>query len=222
VTRPRRLDWDGCRNVRDLGWLPGVRWGAVVRGDSPDRLTDSGWAALRAHGIRTIVDLRNDDERDASRPAPEGIDLVHVPLDGVDDTAFWDFWGSGPQFGTPLYYRPHLNRFPERNARAVAAVARAAPGAVLVHCAGGRDRAGQVAMLLLALAGVPPDDIAADYVLSGTDPEIEKFLVDAGISVRELILATLASVDVEDCLRGGGLTDADLDALRARLAEAQG
>ena len=27
---------------------------------------------------------------------------------------FWSAWAGGPQFGSPLYYRPHLERFPER------------------------------------------------------------------------------------------------------------
>jgi protein-tyrosine phosphatase len=149
-----RLDWDGCANVRDLGGLRTVdgretAWGAVVRGDTPDNLTPAGWDALMAHGVRTIVDLRNVDERTAMPARPDGIETVHVPLDGVEDTEFWSEWGTGPQFGTPLYYRPHLERFPERNARAIAAVAQAEPGGVLIHCVGGKDRAGQIAMLLI-------------------------------------------------------------------------
>jgi protein-tyrosine phosphatase len=35
----------------------------VVRADAVDRLTADGWAALRAHGVRTVIDLRNEDER---------------------------------------------------------------------------------------------------------------------------------------------------------------
>ena len=37
--------------------------GAVVRADSLDHLTGSGWSALEAYGVRTIVDLRNDESR---------------------------------------------------------------------------------------------------------------------------------------------------------------
>jgi len=214
----RRLAWEGCRNVRDLGGLPTVegretRWGAVVRGDSPELLTAAGWEALRAYGIRTIVDLRNDDERGE---VPAGIDHLRVPLDGVEDTEFWAEWGRGPQFGTPLYYRPHLDRFPERNARAIEAVARARPGGVLIHCVGGRDRAGQVSMLLLALVGVTPEEIAADYCLSGEN-EGDAFLAGRGTSASEVILATLAELDVEAYLRAAGVGDADLAALRDRL-----
>lgn len=92
---------------------------------------------------------------------------MQIPLDVSEDREFWSVWQSGPQFGTPLYYRPHLERFPERSAAVIAAVAHAGPGGVVVHCGGGgRDRAGQVSMRLLALAGVPAYVIAADYELS--------------------------------------------------------
>ena len=182
--------------------------------------------------MRTVVDLRNDDERgpDSAR-RPGGVQTVQVPLDGAEDRSFWEVWASGPQFATPLYYRPHLDRFPERNAAVVAAVARAAPGGVVVHCGGGRDRTGQVAMLLLALAGVPADVIADDYALSqdrlraryaalgepDQGPRITAFLAERGLTTRGLIMEILSSVDLEARLRAGGLTGHDLAVLRARL-----
>ena len=61
MTAERHLDWEGCRNVRDLGGLPATRWGAVVGCDAPANLTAAGWPALRAYGIPTMVDLRNPD-----------------------------------------------------------------------------------------------------------------------------------------------------------------
>jgi protein-tyrosine phosphatase len=47
----RRLDWEGCLNVRDLGGHPTedggeTRMGAIVRADSVRQLTEAGWAAL--------------------------------------------------------------------------------------------------------------------------------------------------------------------------------
>jgi protein tyrosine/serine phosphatase len=239
VGAERHLEWEGCFNARDLGGLPAAgrrrtRHGAVVRSDSPAGLTEAGWAALWEHGVRTVVDLRNDDELDGEEVArPAGLTTVHLPLDGIEDREFWDEWQRGWQFGTPLYYRPHLERFPERSAAAIAAIAQAPPGGVLVHCVGGRDRTGQISMLLLSLAGVAPEDIAADYELSGErltarcarrkEPDqqtaIDRFLAESGTSLREAILTTLESLDVEYVLRGGGLTDEDLDALRIRLLE---
>jgi protein-tyrosine phosphatase len=233
----RHLDWHGCFNVRDLGGLRTcaggeTRWRAIVRADALDRLTAAGWTALCEHGVRTIIELRNDDERGAdATPRPATVMTIHMPLDATEDREFWNVWGDGPQFGTPLYYRPHLERFPERSAAVVAAIARAEPGGVAFHCGGGRDRAGQIAMLVLALAGVAAEDIAADYVLSAErlraryaahgepdqGPLLDAFLTGKGTSAREVIITTLASLDVEAHLRAAGLTAQDLDALRGRL-----
>jgi protein tyrosine/serine phosphatase len=237
VPRERHLDWEGCFNVRDLGGLPvaggGVtRWGAVVRADALDELTSAGWAALAGHGVRTVVDLRNDDERrDDVAPRPASVTTRHLPLDAVEDREFWSVWDSGPQFGTPLYYRPHLERFPERSAAVVAAIAEAPAGGVAFHCGGGRDRAGQVSMLVLTLVGVPVEAIAADYSLSherlparyaargepDQGPLLRDHLDGQGTTAEALIAELLREVDVEATLRAGGLTPPHVGALRARL-----
>jgi protein-tyrosine phosphatase len=190
--------------------------GRIVRADALDRLTARGWAAASAHGLRTVIDLRNDNElRGDAAPRPASITTVHLPLDGMEDREFWSDWEGKPQFGTPLYYRPHLERFPERNARAIAAVAQAEPGGVLIHCVGGKDRAGQIAMLLLALAGVTPEEIAADYRLSGDDQGA--FLASRATSSTEVILSTLAEVDVEGYLLASGVGAPELAAVRNRM-----
>lgn len=237
VVSERHLDWAGCFNVRDLGGLPTTdgrttRWGAAVRADALDGLNDAGWAALTDHGVRTVIDLRNEDERCLGAKArPASVTTIHLPLDVTEDREFWKIWESGPQFGTPLYYQPHLNRFPERSAAVISAVAGAEPGGVAFHCVGGRDRAGQITMLLLALVGVAAEHIAADYAFSterlraryaardedDQGPLLESFLAEKGTSAGALIVAALAELDVESLLRDGGLTDQDLAALRRRL-----
>lgn len=226
----RRLDWEGCRNVRDLGGLRTsdgrvTRVGRVVRSDALDGLTPAGWDALVAHGVRTVVDLRNDDEVGAGSRAPAGITTVRLPLDGIEDREFWDVWGTGPHFATPLYYGPHLGRFPHLSVRALNAVARAAPGAVVVHCAAGRDRTGLITMLLLALAGVTRDEIAEDYLLSAVHAaaddaaELDAFLAARGTTLRAVVLQTLADLDAAHVVRAAGMTEADIAALRARLLD---
>ena len=70
-------------------------------------------------------------------------------------------------------------------------------------------------MLVLALAGVAPEDIAADYALSAD--LLDDFLATRGTSAREVVLSTLAALDVEAYMRAGGLDDDDIAALRRRL-----
>ena len=97
-------------------------------------------------------------------------------------------------------------------------IARARPGGVLFHCVRGVDRTGIIALLLLASVGVTADDILADYELS-VDPEREVFLAREHTTTRDVILSTLASLDIEAYLREGGLSQTDLETIRARLLE---
>jgi protein-tyrosine phosphatase len=221
----RHLQWDGCANVRDLGGI-GTRGGrihrgAIVRGDALDRLSAAGWAALEAHGVRTVIDLRNADELgDDVAPRPPELTTLHLPLDGVEDTEFWKHWHGRPEFGTPIYYRPFLDHFPERTAAVVRAIARAEPGGVAVYCGIGRDRTGLIAILLLALAGAEPDQIAADYALSEARVpfgRVGTFYEDRGLTPAAVIGDLLDGLDVGAYLRGAGVSGADLRAIRARL-----
>jgi protein tyrosine/serine phosphatase len=236
VELERHLDWTGCRNVRDLGGLPTsdgrmTRWRAVVRADNLDRLTPDGWAALHAYGVRTVVDLREDDERLTSVSRPAGVSVVHVPLDDNADVEFWSRCADDDiDDATPMYYRPFIERKAERCIAVIAAVARAAPGGVVVHCGLGRDRTGLVALLLLALAGATPDAIVADYTLSGerlrrrftdtrngdADPVAARLAL-RGTTIAEVLGDVLAGPDLAAHLRAGGLTADDLHAVRARL-----
>ena len=84
---------------------------------------------------------------------------------------------------------------------------------------------------MLALVGVAPEHIAADYALSAErlparyaargqedqNPLLESSLAGRATTAAEAIVTTLQSVDVAERLRAGGLEDADVAALRARL-----
>ncbi|MEV0704006.1 tyrosine-protein phosphatase [Saccharopolyspora sp. NPDC050389] len=234
----RILDWDGSLNARDLGGLRvgtgrKIRWGAVVRAEDPAALTAAGWSALQQHGIRTIIDLTGDDEEEPdTAPRPPELTTVRLPLDNHSDTEFWDRWGGGISC-TPLYYRAFLDRFPRRTAEVCEAIARAEPGGVLVHCGGGRDRTGLIVLVLLALVGADSADIADDYALShvrraelctrvglGDDtPKIEQLIAEHGTTAGDLIHEAATSRDMAAYLRSGGLSDADLTALRDRLLD---
>src|SRR4029077_8675104 len=67
---------------------------------------------------------------------------------------------------SPLYFRAMLAEQPQPVITALRAIASAAPGCVVFHCAGGKDRTGLLALVLLTLAGTTPGEIIADYLLS--------------------------------------------------------
>lgn len=253
----RILEWEGCFNVRDLGGLSTgnggqTRTGALVRADVPTRLTPTGRAALVDHGVRTMVDLRFTHEVALDwdvypfRGLADGADRVtvayaNVPFnmgrDPADDEAFHDAYRAATS-------RSELNRLDlDRNrpgiVAAVAAIADAAPGGVLVHCHAGKDRTGIVVALLLSLVGVSDDDIADDYARTAVNLEplivqwLDSITDDAderdrlralAMPAREAMLDTLAHLrsryeSAEAYLRDGGVSDAQIERLRSRLRE---
>ncbi|MFD3682204.1 tyrosine-protein phosphatase [Streptomyces sp. NPDC058613] len=228
----RFLDWEGCFNVREPGGPGATGTGAVVRADALDRLTANGWTSLTAHGVRTVVDLRNEDEWELDHcPRPAGVTTVRIPLDGIGHRDFWDVWWGSPGFGTPASFRPFLERFPDRVASVARAIADAPPGGIVFHCGLGRDRTGLIALVLLRLAGASPEEVADDYALSEPrgramyaargrpyDPaEIDAYVAGLGTTVHALAREAAAGLDAAAYLRAAGLGAGGVERLRERL-----
>jgi len=191
LLRSRDLIWDGCLNVRDLGGhaVAGggeTQFGRIVRADTVRRLSAEGWRALVDYGIRTIIDLRTDEERAADPPAELPVEVLHVKF--MDDTPEVFAEADAASLAAPDLvaatrdvYLIFLEAFHRNIAAVIEAVADAPEGGVVVHCAGGKDRTGLTVALLLRLAGVAVDDIAADYALSEERlrPRHERWLAEA-------------------------------------------
>jgi protein-tyrosine phosphatase len=229
----RELSWDGCVNVRDLGGLGQIRPGAVVRMEAPRRLTEAGWAAAWAHGVRTVVDLRDAGEREPDRASrPVGIITVHVPLDPVG-TPFYEHWQSIDNLASPLYYPAMLAEQPQPVITAVRSIASAAPGCVVFHCAGGKDRTGLLALVLLTLAGATPEEIIADYLLSyermkqryaeiGARDQltaVTEMLAARDTTIEASLTSTIAALKMPGFLLENGLSGTELAALYTRLTD---
>ena len=247
---PRDLVWDGCLNVRDLGGHPTVdggetRFGSVVRADSVSQLSDAGWEALAAYGIQTVVDLRGEHEREDDPPVELPVEVLHVPFMEATEAEWEEIAGeleaastAAPDVATSTrdVYLIFLERFRANVAASLKAVANAPEGGVVVHCVGGKDRTGLLVAFLLHLAGVPDEEIAADYALSeerlrerheawfeaaASEEELERLRRIAQTPAQSMleVFQTLERQygSVEGYLRTAGLTDDELERLRARL-----
>jgi protein tyrosine/serine phosphatase len=222
----RILNWDGCNNVRDLGGLMTgdgrqIRWGAFVRSDHPNHLTEEGWAALHAHGIRTIISLETDGMEDQAVQIPEGYeDLVGTAaaIEDLTDDEFLMTWAATDLWCTPLYYQDAILRWPKRHAAVFKAIADAQEGGVLIHCKRGHDRTGIITLMLLSLLDVPVEEIVSDYILS-PDPERDEILRKRDTSSEDVIRNTVASLDMNRYLLDAGVSQAKIDNLKKRLLE---
>ncbi|MFL5923221.1 MAG: tyrosine-protein phosphatase [Gaiellaceae bacterium] len=246
----RDLVWNGCLNVRDLGGLPTgeggeTRRGAVVRADSVRQLSDDGWRALVDHGVRLVVDLRGDHEREEDPPAELPVEVLHVPFMEASEAEWEEIAeeleaaaAAAPDVATATRdaYLIFLARFKDNVAASLRAVAQAPAGGVVIHCVGGKDRTGLLTAFLLHLAGVDEKTIAEDYALSEdrlrerheawfeaaeSEEELER-LRRIAQTPPESMLGVFAELrrrygGVEQYLREAGVSDEELELVRARL-----
>lgn len=242
----RQLDWEGCYNIRDLGGLPTQEggqtcMGVLIRADMPSRLTPTGEQALFDYGVRTIIDLRTLPQTQED-PYPlmqsghrDGVRYCHLPLENYTspEQALVD---NAPTRAES--YARALQYFAANIAVILRAIATAPPGGILFHCQSGRDRTGLISALLLALANVGADVIAADYAASEAQlwPLYHKLVAEAAhdparlawlqhkvpTAPPETILTALHFLDerygsIEQYLLTAGLTPQELTLLRQRL-----
>jgi protein tyrosine/serine phosphatase len=250
LLRSRDLVWDGCLNVRDLGGHQTedggeTRFGAVVRADSVSQLSEAGWKALTAYGVRTVLDLRGEHERDDDPPGDLPVEVLHIPFMEASEAEWEEIAeeiegaaAAAPDAATSTrdVYLIFLERFGANVAAALKAVAHAPDGGVVVHCVGGKDRTGLLVAFLLHLAGVPDEEVAADYALSeerlrprheawfeaaDSEEELER-LRRIAQTPAESMLGVFRELErchgsVDGYLRSTGLSEEELERLRARL-----
>ncbi len=208
IAAERRLALQGARNFRDLGGYATsdgrrVRWGRLYRSDALDQLSDADLEHLSRLGIRLVCDLRSAAEREAApdrlpparRPA-----LAWLPIggEGFDPGELQRRILSGDLEGLDLAeLLVEANRsFAREGSPPVAALferlADPAQLPALVHCTGGKDRAGFAAALVLLALGVPRESVFDDYLLTNyfTHEETERRL-------RGIRLASLFRTDPE-------------------------
>jgi protein-tyrosine phosphatase len=257
----RWIPLEGAVNVRDAGGLPlrdggTTRSRRLVRADNLQDLTSNDLRHLREElGVRKVIDLRTTSERQVEGPGPledcPGVRVEHwslLPEAGdqareVDGDVLMP-WQAGPdevpapERQTRGVYVAYLRDRPESVVGALRTVAHS-DGAVVVHCAAGKDRTGVLVALALDLVGVEREAILADYLL--TAERIDAIIArlsntrayaanlrerprDSHLPQAEGLEEVLAFVDdhggTESWLRAHGWRPEDTTALRARLRDA--
>ncbi|MFF2297829.1 tyrosine-protein phosphatase [Arthrobacter sp. NPDC058127] len=231
--KDRTLRVDGLVNGRDLGGLRRADGtvtprGVFFRSENVDWITGNGWQQIYDAGIRTVIDLRQQRERDMdTKERPSWLTTIHVDLDGLENKEFWaDYWDNG-LVGTALYFLPHLAAMPERAGAAISAVVNAPTGGVLFHCMGGRDRTGLLAMALLHAIGTDPECIVDDYLetvrlgdmraasgnRNNVEPRLEELCRQHGTTTEGAFRDALEKFDLQAFLDAAELTDKDLKGL---------
>ena len=255
----RWIELDGLVNMRDLGGLPtrdGGRTasGRLIRSDNLQDLSDADVTHLvHAVGVSDIIDLRTEVEVHLEGPGPlrrvESLTHHHhsliaakgeEDLDALAAKALAVPWSPDGTRRDASFWAEHYLGYLAARPDSVAAALRVigdAPGAAVVHCAAGKDRTGTVVAMALDVAGVPHEEIVADYVLTAERIEaiigrlmsrpayghaLSQQSIDEQSPKPESIEAILRAVDAgwggaAGWLRDHGWTASDVEGLRHHL-----
>lgn len=217
-----------------------MRTGRLFRSDSLASVSDTDVRYIvDTLALRTAVDLRAGHEVD-DHPhrllVDAGVVVHHRPI--VDETRRRP--DDAPVLPRRLdeAYALMLERFGDRFAAVVELLADGDGHPVVFFCAGGKDRTGLVAALVLGALGVADEEIAADYALTadnlplllernraraaarGVDPEVtehELLLAEAATMLAVLEQVRAEHGSVEGYLERHGLDPGAGEALRAGL-----
>ena len=246
----RWIELEGAANARAV--VPGV----LLRSDNLQSLTPQDIRRLiEQEALEVVLDLRTDAEVQLEGPGPltrePRVRIEHrslYPHSGGNtdlDAATVGLWPKTDESPWPdeppvvQAYMSYMSARPDSILASIRAIANAR-GAVLVHCAAGKDRTGVVVALALDAAGVGREAIARDYLATGERieaimdrllssptyrPELEGHDPQAHAPVPGAIERVLELFDQSfggsaAWLSAQGLSDGELERLRERVTPA--
>jgi protein-tyrosine phosphatase len=196
----RHVDLEGIENFRDFGGYDtacgrGLMTGRLYRSGHHAFATDADLARLKALGVGAIADLRQPSER-AREPGRrwDGFGAELIESDAASETPDWveamkvsslsaEWWYES----TLSHYRLHA--FEPRHVEVFRGMLRHiahGEGAVVIHCAAGKDRTGVACALVHHLAGVPREAMIADYLLTNDESRIRRKMAQTAEFVERI------------------------------------
>lgn len=170
-----RLPLDSIENCRELGGYntkhgEQTMWHAFLRSADMSKLTKDDTEFLKEYGVKTVIDLRGEDEIQAHKnPLKEESFCAYYNIPfltkNVSDITF-----STETIFMGDFYIELLEQC-ESVKRIFEVIGQAEEGCIVFHCMAGKDRTGVLAMLLLGLAGVEKKDIISNYEVTYTNLE---------------------------------------------------
>lgn len=226
----RRILLSSTLNTRDLGGYPAAeerttQFARIIRSDAPYSLTAEDIRILKRCGVAAAIDFRSDEEA-AQKPSAfeheADFKYFRCPFAiGNRD--------PGSKEEVPPLYAEIIADYPVM--QQIFKIIAEEKGAVLIHCAAGKDRTGIVSALLLLTAGVAVSDILVDYQISYTyrrhlirkflreHPELPPYL---GLTDMEYMEQTLDQFfktygGIQNYLQRIGLTEEDMRQVKTKL-----
>lgn len=233
MNHKRHIDLAGQANFRDLGGYQTIdgrslKWGQVYRSGRLVKLTDEDLVRLEQLGIRTVVNLLTEDDREAygRDRLPAGAQLVSLPIDSDTATRLSNqataALKSGDFSKIPVELNAEIHRILVHDGRKQYAtllrlIADPANRPLVFHCSHGVHRTGTGAAILLSALDVPWETVRQDYLLSNQyrHDEVNRRLAqlrqmaaeNQGVSLEQVDMTNMNAFLIQD----GSYIDASQD-----------
>lgn len=236
-----RLLLPNLYNARDMGGM-NTSSGKVtafrrfIRSDSPADLDVASIDALIEYSVRTVIDLRSEQEiLRTGNPfmARQDVEFFNYPLIALDPENLrdptMDFIVTN-KLGD-LYVM--MLEFSRKSIQSVLrTILNAKEGVILFHCMHGKDRTGLIAALLYLLAGVSRENIIENYASSFNNirPLVDPLFENSSSETHHIYRSDAENMQIlldhidkkymgkaEPYLREIGFSDEEIEALRARM-----
>lgn len=137
----RWVELEGCASFRDIGGYATsdgrrTKWATVYRSGALDGVTSSDGRMLSELAIRTVIDLREEDECSAAVFVPAA-DVLRIPERNPGAASL-----RRGEYDPVALYLVDLEQRGRDFASVLVAVANAERLPALIQCSGGKDRTG--------------------------------------------------------------------------------
>ena len=213
------------RNITVGNIKPGVVYRSASPCDNQHNRATYTDALMRAAGVSCILDLADSDEKIQK----------YISTDGFSCEYFMTVYENAGVIPLALNMNYSSAEFKAKVADGLVRMT-GKDGPYLIHCTEGKDRTGFVCLLIEALCGAGYDEIVDDYMITYDNyyqitKEKDKERYDVIVeSVLDPMIAAVAGegVDIKtadlsacavDFLKDAGMSEAQIDALKAKLTE---
>ena len=201
-------------NFRDFGGYETqdgltIKPGLLYRSGSLANSSDGDLSKLRSFGIKTIIDLRTNKERNNNPdpiPGNSNINLIHIPVkvtmhneSGFIFQLFSLIFGKARKIdyheAMKQVYEEYVTDFRTEFSEILSLVSQSSNLPILIHCTGGKDRTGFACSLIQLTLGLPIKRVMHDYLKTNEhlheikdefEKRLKKFSI-FGVSIEKLL-----------------------------------
>ena len=169
----KKLNLKGLRNARDISYSD-IKEKKLLRSENLSKLTNEDVKVLKEeYNLKYIIDLRTHKERKQKDRIIPNVEYIHIPMNTYKDPIYKVDKDAKKKSRNGLlpnlceYYR-RLVSIEKKDlwTKLFHILLKNDDGAILWHCASGKDRTGVVAAIIEYMLGVSDKDVMDDYLLT--------------------------------------------------------